>query len=124
METIATFVKGAPAPTKDYGGRLLWCATRCCRTMQRRSGPERKPGRWEGDQEMDGVKVIGTFNANVFFQTLATILSVKEYGVDSNVFVSLDDFEKQLAAHNCRSNNFPMRPLRWLSPLEFLAQFV
>ena len=39
-------------------------------------------------------------------------------------FFSLDDFHKQLAVHNCRSNNFPMRPLRWLSPFEFLVQYV
>ena len=31
-------------------------------------------------------------------------------------FYSLDDFAKQLAIHNRRSNNFPMRPLGWLSP--------
>ena len=34
-------------------------------------------------------------------------------------FYSLDDFARQLAVHNQRSNNFPMRPLRWLSPNEF-----
>ena len=39
-------------------------------------------------------------------------------------FYSLDDFSKQLAVHNRRSNNFPMRPLGWLSPLEFTAQYV
>ena len=42
----------------------------------------------------------------------------------SHSFLSLDDFAKQLAAHNRRSNNFPMRPLNWLSPLEFLVQYV
>ncbi len=39
-------------------------------------------------------------------------------------FFSLADFEKQLAVHNRRSNNFPMRPLHWLSPSEFLVQFL
>ena len=39
-------------------------------------------------------------------------------------FYSLDDFAKQLAVHNRRSNNFPMRPLRWLSPLEFVVLYV
>ena len=39
-------------------------------------------------------------------------------------FYSLDDFSKQLAVHNRRSNNFPMRPLGWLSPLEFTVQYV
>lgn len=44
------------------------------------------------------------------------------YSVHS--FFSLADFRQQLAVHNRRSNNFPMRPLSWLSPLEFLVQFV
>lgn len=35
-------------------------------------------------------------------------------------FFSLDDFGGQLAVHQTRSNNLPMRPLRWLSPKEFL----
>ena len=39
-------------------------------------------------------------------------------------FFSLADFEKQLAAHNLRSNDLPMRPLAWLSPIEFLVQHV
>ena len=39
-------------------------------------------------------------------------------------FYSLDDFAKQLAIHNRRSNNFPMRPLGWLSPSEFTVQYV
>ena len=42
----------------------------------------------------------------------------------SHSFYSLKDFETQLAVHNRRSNNFPMRPLSWLSPLEFAVQYV
>jgi transposase InsO family protein len=39
-------------------------------------------------------------------------------------FFSLDDFAKQLAAHNRRSNNFLMRPLSWLFPSEFAVQYI
>ena len=39
-------------------------------------------------------------------------------------FYSLDDFTKQLAVHNRRSNDFPMRPLNWSSPNEFAVQYV
>ena len=39
-------------------------------------------------------------------------------------FFSLDDFAKQLAVHNRRSNDFPMRPLNWSSPNEFAVQYV
>ena len=44
------------------------------------------------------------------------------YSVHS--FFSLADFDKQLAVHNHRTNNLPMRPLSWLSPAEFIVQFV
>ena len=39
-------------------------------------------------------------------------------------FYSLDDFAKQLAVHNRRSNNFPMRPLNYSSPSLFTVQYV
>ena len=39
-------------------------------------------------------------------------------------FFSLADFQKQLAVHNRSSNNLPMRPLSWLSLIDFLVQFV
>lgn len=39
-------------------------------------------------------------------------------------FYSLADFQSQLAVHNRRSNNLPMRPLNWLSPAEFIVQDV
>lgn len=43
---------------------------------------------------------------------------------NTHSFYSLNDFSKQLAVHNRRVNNYPMRPLRWLSPLEFAVQYV
>ncbi len=42
---------------------------------------------------------------------------------DKHSFYSLADFDGQLAAHQNRSNNIPMRPLIWSSPLEFLRSF-
>lgn len=38
-------------------------------------------------------------------------------------FYSLRDFDGQLAAHQSRSNNIPMRPLNWLSPNEFFSAY-
>jgi transposase len=38
-------------------------------------------------------------------------------------FYSLADFGKQLAIHQNRSNNLPMRPLHWLTPNEVIAGF-
>ena len=42
---------------------------------------------------------------------------------DTHRFFSLADFGVQLAAHQNRSNDLPMRPLGWLSPKEKLAAF-
>ena len=42
---------------------------------------------------------------------------------NSHSFFSLDDFGGQLAAHQARTNNRPMRPLLWVSPREFLLAF-
>ena len=42
---------------------------------------------------------------------------------DTHSFYSLDDFGGQLAAHQSRTNNRPMRPLKWLSPREVLSSY-
>jgi len=39
---------------------------------------------------------------------------------DSHRFFSLADFAAQLKVRQAHSNNLPMRPLRWLSPVQFL----
>ena len=38
-------------------------------------------------------------------------------------FYSCDDLNQQLKAHLRRSNDRPMRPLGWLSPIEFLSDY-
>ncbi len=47
-----------------------------------------------------------------------------EYFYASHKFYSFEDFKKQLAVHNRKYNNFPMRPLGWKSPREFLNHFL
>ena len=42
---------------------------------------------------------------------------------NSRSFFSLEDFAHQLAIHNRRSNNLPMRPLGWLSPAVCAVQY-
>ena len=39
-------------------------------------------------------------------------------------FYSLKDLKKQLAVHNRKYNNFPMRPLNWKSPADYVSAFV
>lgn len=46
-----------------------------------------------------------------------------EYFYAVKTFYSLDDFSIQLKRHNNWYNNFPMRPLNWLSPREALNIF-
>lgn len=43
---------------------------------------------------------------------------------NTHSFFSLADFQNQLACHNRRSNDLPMRPLHWLSPSLFFVQYV
>ena len=38
-------------------------------------------------------------------------------------FYSLDDFGGQFAAHQRKSNQLPMRPLHWLSPMDVLRNY-
>lgn len=47
-----------------------------------------------------------------------------EYFYASHRFYSFDDFKKQLRKHNRLYNDFPMRPLNWVSPKETLFNFL
>jgi transposase InsO family protein len=47
-----------------------------------------------------------------------------EYFYASRKFYSFDDFKTQLSRHSRWYNNFPMRPLRWLSPKSTLLNFL
>ena len=46
-----------------------------------------------------------------------------EYFYAVSTFYSLEDFNVQLQRHNRWYNNFPMRPLGWTSPRQFLRNF-
>lgn len=47
-----------------------------------------------------------------------------EYFYATHKFFSFDDFKSQLKVHNRKYNNFPMRPLGWISPKETLFNFL
>ena len=47
-----------------------------------------------------------------------------EYFYATHSFYSFEDFKKQLSVHNRRYNNFPMRPLNWKSPTDYLKAFL
>ena len=47
-----------------------------------------------------------------------------EYFYATHKFYSFDDFKKQLAVHNRKYNNFPMRPLNWKSPNDYIEAFI
>ena len=47
-----------------------------------------------------------------------------EYFYAAHRFYSFEDFSRQLKVHNRRYNDFPMRPLGWLSPRQTLLNFL
>ena len=47
-----------------------------------------------------------------------------EYFYATHRFYSFEDFQKQLAVHSRKYNDFPMRPLGWKSPNEYLNHFL
>lgn len=47
-----------------------------------------------------------------------------EYFYATHKFYSFDDFSKQLAVHLKRYNSFPMRPLAWKSPKQFVSDYL
>lgn len=46
-----------------------------------------------------------------------------EYFYAVRTFYSFEDFKTQLAVHVKKYNNFPMRPLSWFSPIQYLEKF-
>ena len=47
-----------------------------------------------------------------------------EYFYATHKFYSFDDFAKQLKVHNYNYNKFPMRPLHWKAPIDYIKAFV
>ena len=47
-----------------------------------------------------------------------------EYFYATHTFYSFDDFKKQFAVHSRNYNNFPMPPLNWLSPTDYIKAFL
>lgn len=47
-----------------------------------------------------------------------------EYFYASHKFYSFDDFKKQLAVRNREYNKFPIRPLNWNSPADYIKAFL
>lgn len=47
-----------------------------------------------------------------------------EYFYATHKFYSFDDFAKQLKLHNYKYNKFPMRPLNWKAPVDYIKAFL
>lgn len=47
-----------------------------------------------------------------------------EYFYATHSFYSFEDFKKQLTVHNKKYNNFPMRPLNWKSPVDYINAYL
>ena len=47
-----------------------------------------------------------------------------EYFYATHTFYSFDDFSRQLKAYNYKYNKFPIRPLNWKSPFDYIHSFL
>ena len=47
-----------------------------------------------------------------------------EYFYATHKFYSFEDFASQLAIHNRKYNAFPIRPLNWRSPKDYITDFL
>lgn len=47
-----------------------------------------------------------------------------EYFYATHKFYSFDDFTNQLKVHNRKYNKFPMRPLNWKAPVDYINAFI
>lgn len=47
-----------------------------------------------------------------------------EYFYATHTFYSFADFAKQLKVHNYKYNKFPMRPLNWKAPVDYIKAFL
>ncbi len=47
-----------------------------------------------------------------------------EYFYATHTFYSFDDFKKQLAVHCRKYNHFPIRPLHWKSPSDYIKAYI
>ena len=47
-----------------------------------------------------------------------------EYFYATHTFYSFEDFAKQLKIHNYKYNKFPMRPLHWKAPIDYIRAFL
>ena len=47
-----------------------------------------------------------------------------EYFYATHKFYSFDDFAKQLKVHNYNYNKFPMRPLNWKAPIDYIKAYL
>ena len=47
-----------------------------------------------------------------------------EYFYAIHKFYSFDDFAKQLKVHNYKYNKFPMRPLHWKAPIDYVKAYI
>ena len=47
-----------------------------------------------------------------------------EYFYATHKFYSFEDFKNQLAVHSRKYNKFPMRPLNWKSPADYINAFI
>ena len=87
---------------------------------------KRKPSLFEARLEQLGIKhkLIRPYTPRHNGKVERSHRKDNEYFYASHKFYFFEDFKKQFAAHNRKYNTFPMRPLNWLSPQDYISDFL
>lgn len=93
---------------------------------KRFGGEKSKPSLFEVNLKQKGIihKLIQPFTPRHNGKVERSHRKDNEYFYATHKFYSFDDFKAQLAVHNRKYNNFPMRPLKWQSPKKVLHDFL
>jgi transposase InsO family protein len=125
--TSAEFLKNARAFFKGKGFNIECVQTDNGMEFTNRLTAKRdKPTLFENTAALLGIrhKLIRPFTPRHNGKVERSHRKDNEYFYAVRKFYSLNDLRSQLAVHNRVYNNFPMRPLAWVSPLHFLQFFL
>lgn len=87
---------------------------------------KRKPSLFEARLEQLGIrhKLIRPYTPRHNGKVERSHRKDNEYFYATHKFYSFEDFKNQLAVHNRKYNAFPMRPLNWHSPKDYISDFL
>lgn len=94
----------------------------------KRLGPSKNPTKTLFEQRLDELniqhKLIRPYTPRHNGKVERSHRKDNEYFYASHKFYSFDDFKKQLSVRNREYNNFPIRPLNWKTPADYINSFL